>query len=268
MNRLDGKVALVTGAARGIGRAVAELFAAEGAHVFALDVQAPAIESTARAINRSAGDMVEAYAADIARRQDVRGAVRRCVDKFGGLDILVANAGISGVAPFLDVDDDHWQRVLNVNLTGTFYCMQEAARVMAQKRKGSIVVVASTNAFWVEYHMTAYNSSKGGVVALARSAAMDLAPIGIRVNAIEPGIVNTPLASFMVDDPFAGPEYLKRIPVGRFQQPMDVARVALFLASDDSDYVTGHALVADGGLTLGLPESSAIIQGAPPRERE
>jgi len=261
MNRLVGKVALVTGAAQGIGRAVAEIFAAEGARVLALDVDAVRIEQTVREIAASSGaiESIEAFTADISRRDDVNRAVRRCVERFGALDILVANAGIGSVAPFLEVEDASWHRLLDVNLTGTFYCMQEAARVMAGHRNGAIVVVASTNAFWVEYHMTAYNTSKAGLIGLVRSAAIDLAPLGIRVNAIEPGIVNTPLAAFVVQDPVAGPEYLKRIPIGRFQEPVEVARTALYLASDDAAYITGHALIADGGLTLGLPATSGIL---------
>jgi 3-oxoacyl-[acyl-carrier protein] reductase len=258
MSRLSGKVALVTGAAQGIGRAIVETFAAEGARVLALDVQADRIEQAARAI-AGQGGMVEADVGDISRREDVRRVVDRCVERFGALDVLVANAGIVRISPFLELDDASWQRVLNVNLNGTFYCMQEAARIMAPARKGAIVVIASTNAFWVEYHMTAYNASKAGVVGLVRSAAIDLAPLGIRVNAIEPGIVNTPLAAFLIDNPVAGPEYLKRIPLGRYQEPVDVARTALYLASDDAAYVTGHALIADGGLTLGLPMASALL---------
>lgn len=263
MSRLAGKVALVTGAGQGIGRAIAEAFAAEGAQVLALDRDPARVEQAAREM-AGRGGTVEPFAGDVARRADVRGAVLRCVDRFGGLDVLVANAGIAGSVPFLDLEDADWQRVLDVNLTGVFYCLQEAGRVMAPKRRGAMVVIASTNAFWVEYHMAHYNASKGGVVALVRSAAIDLAPLGIRVNAIEPGVVNTPLAAFVVQDPVAGAEYLKRIPLGRFQEPADVARVAVFLASDDAAYVTGHALIADGGLTLGLPAASAILPGTNP----
>jgi NAD(P)-dependent dehydrogenase (short-subunit alcohol dehydrogenase family) len=261
MSSLAGKVALVTGAGQGIGRAIAEAFAVAGARVLALDVQAARVEQAAREL-AGRGGTVEPFVADVSCRADVRRGVLHCVERFGGLDILVANAGISGSAPFLDLEDADWQRVLAVNLTGTFYCLQEAARVMAPQRQGAIVVIASTNAFWVEYHMTHYNVSKAGVVALVRSAAIDLAPLGIRVNAIEPGVVNTPLAAFVVQDPVAGAEYLKRIPLGRFQEPADVARTALFLASDDAAYVTGHALIADGGLTLGLPVASALLPEA------
>ena len=258
MSRLAGKVALVTGAGQGIGRAIAEAFAGEGARVLALDAHADRVEQAAREV-AGRGGTVEPFVADVSRRTDVRRAVERCVERFGGLDLLVANAGISGSAPFLELEDADWQRVLDVNLTGVFYCLQEAGRVMARKRQGAMVVIASTNAFWVEYHMAHYNASKGGVVVLVRSAAIDLAPLGIRVNAIEPGVVNTPLAAFVVQDPVAGAEYRKRIPLGRFQEPADVARVAVFLASDDAAYVTGHALIADGGLTLGLPATSALL---------
>jgi 3-oxoacyl-[acyl-carrier protein] reductase len=258
VSRLAGKVALVTGAGQGIGRAIAAAFVNEGAKVLALDAQAARMEQAAQEL-AAGGGTVEPFAADVSCRADVRRAVLYCVERFGGLDVLVANAGIAGSAPFLDLEDADWQRVLDVNLTGTFYCLQEAGRVMAPKRQGAMVVIASTNAFWVEYHMAHYNASKGGVVALVRSAAIDLAPHGIRVNAIEPGVVNTPLAAFVVQDPGAGTEYLKRIPLGRFQEAEDVARVAVFLASDDAAYVTGHALIADGGLTLGLPAASAIL---------
>lgn len=261
MSRLAGKVALVTGAGQGIGRAIAEAFAAEGARVLALDARAERVEQAAREIP---GGAVEPFTADVSRRAEVRRAVEHCVERFGGLDILVANAGIAGSAPFMELEDTDWDRVLAVNLTGTFYCLQEAARVMAPRGQGAMVVIASTNAFWVEYHMAHYNASKGGVVALVRSAAIDLAPLGIRVNAIEPGVVNTPLAAFVVQDPVAGAEYLKRIPLGRFQEPQDVARTAVFLASDDAAYVTGHALIADGGLTLGLPIASAVLPETDP----
>jgi NAD(P)-dependent dehydrogenase (short-subunit alcohol dehydrogenase family) len=138
MSRLSGKVALITGAAQGIGRATAKTFAAEGARVLALDLQADRIEQTVREI-AGQGGTVEAVVADISRREDVCRVVQRCVERFGGLDVLVANAGIAKVAPFLEVDDAIWQRVLDVNLTGTFYCMQEAARIMAPQRKGAIV---------------------------------------------------------------------------------------------------------------------------------
>jgi len=231
---------------------------AEGAKVCALDWAAARMEETVRAL-AAGGGAVEGITGDISRRQDVRRAVERCVERFGGLNVLVANAGLTAVQPLLDIDDASWRRVLDVNLTGTFLCIQEAARVMARSGGGAVVVTASTNAFWVEANLAAYNASKGGVVALVRTAALDLAPYGIRVNAVEPGVVRTRLAAFVTEDPEAAADYLKRIPLNRFAEPADVADAILFLASKEAAYITGQTLVLDGGLTLGLPATSAIF---------
>ena len=261
MSRFTGKVVLVTGSGQGIGRATAERFAAEGAKVCALDWDTARVEETVREL-ASGGGTVEGITGDISRRQDVRRAVQHCFERFDGLDVLVANAGITSVQPLLDIDDASWQRVLDVNLTGTFLCTQEAARVMARSGGGAIVVTASTNAFWVEASMAAYNASKGGVVAFVRTAALDLAPFGIRVNAVEPGVVRTRLAAFVTEDPTAAAEYLKRIPLNRFAEPGDVAEAVLFLASKEAAYITGQTLILDGGLTLGLPEAPASFREA------
>jgi NAD(P)-dependent dehydrogenase (short-subunit alcohol dehydrogenase family) len=261
MSKFSDKVVLVTGSGQGIGRATAERFAAEGAKVCVLDCDAARVEETVQAL-ASGGGGVEGITGDISRRLDVRRAVERCVDRFGGLDVLIANAGITDVQPLLEIDDASWQRILDVNLTGTFLCTQEAARVMARSGGGAIVVTASTNAFWVEANLAAYNASKGGVVALVRTAALDLARFGIRVNAVEPGVVRTRLASFVTEDPVAAADYLKRIPLDRFAEPADVADAVLFLASKEAAYITGQTLVLDGGLTLGLPATSAIFREA------
>src|SRR4029079_12812930 len=188
--RLSGKVALVTGAGNGIGQAIAERFASEGASVVALDLESDAVGGVIAGI-KNLGGQGEAVRGDISQRADVARAVQACVEHFGGLDILAANAGIADAQPLLEIEERSWRRIIDVNLTGTFFCIQEAARVMIPARKGSMVVAASTNAFYVETNMAHYNASKGGVVALVRSAALCLGPYGIRVNAIEPSMVKT-----------------------------------------------------------------------------
>jgi len=251
MKRFEGQVALVTGGAHGIGRAVVEGLLAEGARVVAADVEEGPLHATVAEL-AAWGDSLRAVAGDISRREDVHRMVTECVDAFGRLDVLVANAAVTDAQPLLDITDSRWQRVLDVNVTGTFLCVQEAARVMAPQGGGAIVVTASTNAFWVESHLGAYNTSKGGVIALVRSAAIDLAPLGIRVNAVEPGVVRTRFASFVVDNPAESAWYLKKIPLNRFAEPVDVAKAILFLASSEAAYITGQALILDGGMTLGL----------------
>ncbi len=259
--RFSGKTALVTGAAQGIGRAIAERFAREGADVLLFDIDGDLAEQAADEL-RGQGGSVDAIGGDIARREDVRRAVDRCLDRFGGLDILAANAGIADAQPFMETDEASWRRIIDVNLTGTFFCLQEAARVMIPAG-GAMVATASTNAFWVESNMAAYNASKGGIVALVKSAAFDLGAHNIRVNAVAPGMVRT-RANFITEDPVAGPEYLKGVPLGRFAEPAEMAAVVAFLASDDASYVSGELLVADGGTTLGvrLPIPETLLPGA------
>jgi NAD(P)-dependent dehydrogenase (short-subunit alcohol dehydrogenase family) len=251
MNRLAGRVALVTGGAHGIGRAIAERFLYDGASVVIADIEAVAARETAEKLGEI-GD-VRAVAADVSRREDIRAAVGLCVAEFGALDILAANAANADVVPLMEIEEVAWRRMLDVNLTGTFFSIQECARAMISEGRGSIVVTASTNSFWVEANTAHYSATKFGVIGLMRTAALDLAPYGIRVNAVSPGIVNTRLAGFLVQDPVLGPEFLKRVPLGRFAEPGDIAGAVAFLASDDAAYITGENLVVDGGTTIGVP---------------
>ena len=244
--RFDGRSALVTGAAQGMGRAIAERLVEEGASVVVFDVDAELAERTAAELG------AVAVGGDVSRRQDVRRAVAACVERFGGIDVLVAQAGIGDLQPLLEIDDAAWDRMLGVNLTGVFYSVQEAAREMAARSGGAIVVTASTNAFYVEQHTSHYSATKGGVWTFVRNAALDLGQYGIRVNSVLPGIIDTRLSAPLVHDPVAGPEYLKRVPLGRFGQPVEIANAVLFLASDDASYVTGEDLIVDGGATLGV----------------
>lgn len=260
--RLSGRVALVTGGGQGIGRAIAERFGAEGARVLVVDIDGAQAARTAAELT-AGGPEVEGFGGDIARREDVRRAVAYCVERFGRLDILAANAGIADAQPITEISEASWRRIIDVNLTGTFFCIQEAARVMIPFRRGAIVATASTNAFWVETNMAHYNASKGGIVALVKSAAMDLGPYGIRANAVAPGMIRTRL-NYITEDPVAGPEYLTRVPLARFAEPSEMAAVVAFLASDDASYVTGETLVADGGTTIGvaLPLPDAPLPGS------
>jgi NAD(P)-dependent dehydrogenase (short-subunit alcohol dehydrogenase family) len=260
--RFSGKTALVTGAAQGIGRAIAERFAREGAHVVVFDIDGDLAEQTAEAL-RAQGGSAAAVAGDIARRDDVRDAVGGCLERFGRLDILAANAGIADAQPFLETDEASWRRIIDVNLTGTFFCLQEGARAMIPTGGGAMIATASTNAFWVESNMAAYNASKGGIVALVKSAAFDLGTYNIRVNAVAPGMIRT-RANYITEDPVAGPEYLKGVPLGRFAEPSEMAAVVAFLASEDASYVSGELLVADGGTTIGvrLPLPEQMMPGA------
>ena len=247
--RLQGASALVTGAAQGIGRAIAERFLDEGASVVLADVDGALVERTAAELaGRGAAIPVEV---DIARREDVRRAVELAVARHGGLDVVAAHAGIAPGAAFLEIGDDQWRRVLDVNVGGAFLCIQEGARAMvAAGRPGAIVVTSSINAFHVEEGMATYNTSKGAVDALVRSAAIDLAAQGIRVNAVAPGVVETAMTAPMMDFEQLTAPLLARTPLARFASPEEIAPAVLFLASAQARYITGQTLAVDGGFSI------------------
>jgi NAD(P)-dependent dehydrogenase (short-subunit alcohol dehydrogenase family) len=251
MDRLSGRAAIVTGAAHGIGRAIAERFLREGASVVIADLEGEAARETAAELSELGA--VECLEADVSRREDVRRAVDRCVSSFGQLDVMAANAGTADVVGLMDISDAAWARMLAVNLNGAFHSVQEAGRVMIGQGSGSVVFTASTNAFWVEANTAHYSATKFGILGLMKTAALDLAPHGIRVNSVSPGIVDTRLAAHLTQDPVAGPEFAKKIPLGRYADPADIAAAVAFLASDDAAYVTGENLVVDGGMTIGVP---------------
>jgi len=251
LRRFDRKTVLVTGGAQGIGRAIGERFATEGANLVLFDIEPETLQHTVAEL-RGHGVSVEGVAGDVANRADVKRAVKTAVDRFGGLHVLVGVAGIVELAPFLEVSDESWRRILDVNLNGMYMATQEAARVMAEAGGGSIILIASTNAFFPEAHTVAYSVSKAGIVGFVRAASLDLAEHKIRINAINPGQIVTRLSKLLVDDPIGGPAMLEKIPLGRWGQPSDIAAVAAFLASDDAAYMTGEDVTVDAGMTVGM----------------
>jgi NAD(P)-dependent dehydrogenase (short-subunit alcohol dehydrogenase family) len=235
----------VTGGAQGIGHAICERLLAEGAAgVVSVDVA------------DACADGCVGLVGDVRDPATAREAVALCVERFGRIDLMAAHAGIAEPRPLLETDDEHWRKHMAVNVDGVFWCVREAARAMVSRgvggRGGAIVCTASINAWHVEETMAAYNVSKAAVHAITRSAAIDLGRHGIRVNAVAPGVVDTPIAALVVHNPELAPAYLRTIPLGRFGMPRDIADAVLFLASDDAAYITGHMLVIDGGQTLGI----------------
>ena len=247
MARLSGKIAIVTGAARGIGLACAKRFVAEGARVVLADIDE---QGAAEAKNIGAG--ARFVRCDVGEAKDAANLIAETQKAFGGVDVLVNNAGIVHGADFLDLQEADFDRVLRVNLKGAFLVGQAAARQMvdqvkAGKKPGAIVNMASINATLAIPTQVPYSVSKGGLLQLTRTMALSLAPHGIRVNAIGPGSINTEILKAVANDPEAKRRILSRTPLGRIGEPDEVASVAAFLASDEASYITGEIIYVDGG---------------------
>jgi glucose 1-dehydrogenase len=242
--RLRGRVALVTGGGRGIGQAIALAFAREGARVAVADVDGATAAATARRIGQR---RALALQMDVADSMSVDAGFAALDRRWGRIDIAVANAAIEPIVPFLELEEDTWDRILDVNLKGTFLVAQRAARRMARRRRGVIVTLSSVNAEVARPESAAYAASKGGVRQLTKAMAIGLAPLGIRVNAIGPGTVVTGLTRHLLRNRAWRDAVNSRTPMQRVADPKEIAEVAVFLASEASSYMTGSTVYVDGG---------------------
>jgi NAD(P)-dependent dehydrogenase (short-subunit alcohol dehydrogenase family) len=238
--RLQGRIALVTGGASGIGQAVASRFAAEGARVAVADLDEAKSVAAAQALGG------RGFRVDVRDQDEVTALIERVEDELGPIGALVTSAGIGASGAILDTTLDEWNRILAVNLTGTFITTQAVGRRMVERGTGSIVLIGSINSRRPVAMRNAYAVSKAGVLSLMQVMAMELGPRGVRINGLAPGPIETPLVS-AIHTPAVRAAYAARVPQGRYGTPAEVAAAALFLCSDDASYVNGHMLDVDGG---------------------
>lgn len=243
---LSGQVAIVTGAARGLGRAIAENLARCGAKVACVDVNADLLAQTVAAIGQSGGTAM-AVACDVTNSERVSAAVDEVVKAWGGLDILVNNAGITKDTLIMRMKDDQWDAVIGINLRGTFLFTRSAARPLMKSPRGRIVNIASVAGIMGNPGQANYSASKAGIIGLTRTVAKELAGRNITVNAVAPGFIATEMTAVLTEE--IKTEIKKQVPLGRMGDPQDIADAVLFLASPAASFITGHVLTVDGGLT-------------------
>ena len=251
MDRLKDKVAVVTGAGAGIGRAIASLFAAEGAHVFVTDLAGEAATSVAAALT---GDGLKATAmtVDVSRGQDVSALFREVERAFGRADIVVNNAGLNVRSDFRHLSDADWVKIREVNLDGVVRIARDAFPLLQKSGTGSLINVSSIMGRRGLRQLAGYSATKGAVTALTKALAVEYAPYNIRVNTLAPGYIDTALTERFLKNPHVSKALLDKTPMRRFGTPEEIAKAALFFASDDSLFVTGAELTVDGGMSAGL----------------
>jgi len=253
MFKLKDKVAIVTGARKGMGRTHSLTLAKAGVKVVVSDISLEDCQKVVDEIKKNGGEAI-AVKCDVSKKQEVDEMVRETIEKFGKIDILVNNAGICQFKPFLELTEEEWDRTLDINLKGYFLCAQAVAKEMAKQKSGVIVNIASVAMGQVGIGMATiahYCASKGGIVAMTEALAVELAPYNIRVNAIAPGMIETPMIDPVKQDPKMMEALLAKVPLGRVGKPEEVSNLVLFLASDESSYMTGSTVVIDGGWLAG-----------------
>ena len=249
MFELNGKVVIITGARKGMGRSHALLLAKAGAKVVVADISKEDCQKVVDEIKKNKGEAT-AVKCDVTKKEEVESMVKQAVAKWGKVDILVNNAGICQFKLFLELTEEEWNRTLNINLKGYFLCAQAAAKEMVKQKSGVIVNIASIAMGQVGVGfptLAHYSASKGGIVAMTETLALELAPYNIRVNAIAPGAIDTPMVESTKADPKTMEATLSRIPLHRMGKPEEVSNLVLFLASGTSSYMTGSTVVIDGG---------------------
>lgn len=244
---LKDQTVIITGSARGIGFAIAEAFAVAGAHAIIIDLQKDSVEKAVQDI-RDKGFSASGYVGNVTDPAQIEEVFASIAEKHGRIDCLVNNAGVTRDNLLLRMKEEEWDLVLDINLKGTFICSQKVFRHMMKARQGSIINIASVIGLMGNAGQANYAASKGGIIALTKSCAKEFASRGVRVNAIAPGFIETEMTATLPEDVVAG--YAKAIPLGKMGGPADVARLCLFLASDESSYITGQTIAVDGGLTM------------------
>jgi len=247
---LKNKIAIVTGARRGMGRTHALKLASSGAKVVVSDISQEECQKVVEEIKEKGGEAM-ALKCDVTEKKDIENMVEKTMEEFGQIDILVNNAGIADFKPFLEMSEQDWDRTIDINLKGYFLCAQACASRM---KGGSIINIASIamGQQGVGFqHLTHYCASKGGIVGMTEALALELAPKKIRVNAVSPGVINTPMIDPIKQDPDQEKNMMARIPLGRAGKPEEVSNLVAFLASEESSYVTGSNIVIDGGWLAG-----------------